>query len=73
MSQEPDYVPRSIRLADFIVVFAGLFHNIISAFHAFSEEILEVATYNAIRETQVNKAWENFATDLEKMEDGNGY
>lgn len=43
-----------------------------SAFHAFSEEILEVATYNAIRQTQVNKAWETFAQDLEKMEDGNG-
>ena len=72
MQQEPDYVPRSIRLSDFFVVLAGLFHNIMSAFHAFSEEILEVATYNAIRQTQVNKAWETFAQDLEKMEDGNG-
>ena len=58
--------------SDFIVVFAGLFHNIMSAFHAFSEEILEVATYNAIRETQVTKVWENFAQDLEKMEEENG-
>lgn len=72
MKQQDDYVPRSIRIADFIVVFAGLFHNVMSAFHAFSEEILEVATYNAIRQSQVSKAWENFAQDLEKMEDGNG-
>lgn len=72
MKQQDDYVPRSIRIADFLVVFAGLFHNVMSAFHAFSEEILEVATYNAIRQTQVNKAWENFAQDLEKMEEENG-
>ena len=72
MKQQDDYVPRSIRIADFLVVFAGLFHNLMSAFHAFSEEILEVATYNAIRQSQVSKAWENFAQDLEKMEDGNG-
>ena len=72
MDRQDDYVPRSIRRADFFVVFAGLFHNIISALHAFSEEILEVATYNAIRQTQVNKVWESFTQDLEKMEDGNG-
>jgi len=72
VKQQDDYVPRSIRIADFLVVFAGLFHNVMSAFHAFSEEILEVATYNAIRQTQVNKAWENFAQDLEKMEEENG-
>jgi hypothetical protein len=72
VKQQDDYVPRSIRIADFLVVFAGLFHNLMSAFHAFSEEILEVATYNAIRQTQVSKAWENFAQDLEKMEEENG-
>lgn len=72
MKQEPNYVPRSIRLADIGVVFAGLFHNVMSAFHVFSEEILELTTYNAIRKTEVNKAWEDFTQDLEKMEDGNG-
>ena len=72
MSKEPNYVPRSIRLADIAVVFAGLFHNITTAIHVFSDEILELVTYNAIRKTEVSKAWEDFAQDLEKMEDGNG-
>lgn len=72
MKKEPNYVPRSIRLADIGVVFAGLFHNVMTAFHVFSDEILELATYNAIRKTEVTKAWEEFAQDLEKMEDGNG-
>ncbi len=72
MSKKPNYVPRSIRLADVFVVFAGFFHNIMTAFHVFSDEILELATYNAIRKTEVNQAWEQFTVDLETMEDGNG-
>ncbi len=72
MSKKPNYVPRSIRLADVLVVFAGFFHNVMTAFHVFSDEILELATYNAIRKTEVNQAWEQFAQDLETMEDENG-
>ena len=72
MKQEPDYVPRSITLHDVFVVFAGFFHNITAAIHMLSEEVLDLATYNAIRKTQVNKAWESFSQDLETMEDNNG-
>ena len=72
MKKEPDYIPRSIRLADIGVLFAGLFHNIMSAIHVFAEELLDLATYNAIRKNQVNQAWEQFAQDLETMEDPNG-
>jgi hypothetical protein len=72
VQQDPDYVPRSVRLADVLVVFAGFFHNLVVALHTFAEEILDVATYNAIRNAQVNKAWEQFAQDLETMEDNNG-
>jgi hypothetical protein len=72
VSKKPNYVPRSIRLADILVVFAGFFHNVMTAFHVFSDEILELATYNAIRKTEVNQAWEQFAQDLETMEDENG-
>ena len=72
MKKEPNYVPRSIRLADVLVVITGFFHNLVSAFHVLTDELLELATYNAIRKTEVNKAWEEFTQDLEKMEDGNG-
>jgi len=72
VSKKPDYIPRSIRLADIGVLFAGLFHNIISAVHVFAEELLDLATYNAIRKNQVNQAWEQFTQDLETMEDPNG-
>ena len=72
MNKKPNYIPRSIRLADVFVVFAGFFHNIMTAFHVFSDEILELATYNAIRKTEVSQAWEDFTQDLETMEDNNG-
>jgi len=72
VKKEPNFVPRSIRFADFFVILAGFFHNLITAFHVFSDEILELAKYNAIRKNEVNQAWEDFTLDLEKMEDGNG-
>jgi len=72
VKEKPDYIPRSIRLADLAVLFAGLFHNIMNAMHVFAEELLDLATYNAIRKSQVNKAWEEFTVDLETMEDPNG-
>ena len=72
MKKEPNYVPRSVRLADVFVVFAGFFHNIVTAFHVLSDEILELAKYNAIRKAEVSQAWEDFTVDLETMEDPNG-
>ena len=67
MKKEPDYIPRSVRLADLAVLLAGLFHNLVSAIHMFAEEVLDLATYNAIRKNQVNQAWEQFTVDLETM------
>ena len=72
MNKDEDYVPRSITLFDVMVVIAGFVHNLTAAFHMLTDELLELATYNAIRKTQVNKAWESFTQDLEKMEDNNG-
>ena len=69
MSKKPNYVPRSIRLADVLVVFAGFFHNLVTAFHVFTDEILELATYNAIRKNEVNQAWEDFTQDLETLQE----
>ena len=72
MKREPNYVPRSIHLSDVLVVIAGFFHNLVTAFHVLSDEILELAKYNAIRKNEVNQAWEDFTIDLETMEDNNG-
>jgi hypothetical protein len=62
-------VPRSVHFADFLVIFAGLLHNILSAIQAFTEELMEIAVYNANRNSEVSKVWEKFSNDLEKIEE----
>jgi hypothetical protein len=37
-----------------------------------ASEILDLAVYNANRKTKVSRVWEQFTSDLEKMEDNNG-
>lgn len=72
MDDEQDYVPRSITLADFLVVISSFAVNILRAVEALASEILDLAVYNANRKTKVSRVWEQFTSDLEKMEDNNG-
>ena len=72
MDEEQDNVPRSITLADFLVVITSFFVNIIRSFEALETDNLDVAIYTANRKTKVTRAWEQFTSDLEKMEDNNG-
>ena len=72
MDDDKDYVPRSITLSDFLVVISGFAVNIIRAVEMLASEILDLAVYNANRKTKVSKVWEQFISDLEKMEDNNG-
>jgi len=72
VDEDKDYVPRSITLADFLVVVSGFAVNIVRAFEMLTSELLDLAVYNANRKTKVSKVWEQFTSDLEKMEDNNG-
>ena len=70
---EEDKVRRPVRLADFLVVGAGFIHNLTSAFDVFTEELMQLAIYNANRETELNNVWEKFSSDLETItEDEDG-
>ena len=62
-------VPRPIHFADFLVTIAGFAHNIASSVQTLTEEIMEIAIYNANRNSKVNKAWEQFTNDLEKIQE----
>ncbi len=62
-------VPRSVTPADFLVVAAGLLHNLASSIHAFTEDLMELATYNAVRQNKIKSVWEQFTNDLETMEE----
>ena len=72
MDDDSNNVPRSITLSDFIVVITGFLLNLVRAVEMLASEILDLAVYNANRRTKVSKAWEQFAQDLENMEDNNG-
>jgi len=72
VDEDRDYVPRSVTLADFLVVLSGFFVNIVRAVDMLASELLDLAVYNANRTTKVSRVWEQFTQDLEKMEDPNG-
>jgi hypothetical protein len=62
-------VPRPVHSADFLVALSGLVHNIASSVQTFTEELMEIAIYNANRNSKVNKVWEQFSNDLETIEE----
>jgi hypothetical protein len=72
VDEDKDYVPRSVTFADFLVVISGFAVNIIRAIEMLTSELLDLAVYNANRKTKVSRVWEQFTSDLEKMEDNNG-
>ena len=70
---EEDKVRRPVHLADLLVIGAGFLHNITSAIDVLTEELMQLAIYNANRETELNNIWEKFSSDLETIqEDDNG-
>lgn len=66
---DEDQVPRSVSPADFGVAFASLAHNLASSLHSFTDDILQIALYHSSRKNKVSEVWEQFAQDLEKMEE----
>lgn len=64
-----DKVRRPVRFADFIVIGAELTYNLMQVLTAATEDLLELSIYNANRKTELNKVWEDFATDLETIQE----
>lgn len=62
-------VRRPVRSADLVVVFAELAYNLSQVVETFFESLLELSIYRANRETEVNKAWEDFTQDLETIQE----
>lgn len=69
MDNDKNFVPRPIHLADILVILAGFFNNIAQSIVVLTEEFLELTVYNANRESKVKKVWEDFANDLEKIQE----
>jgi len=62
-------VRRPVRFADFLVIGAEITYNMMQVFTAAAEDLLELSIYNANRTTELNNVWEDFATDLETIQE----
>lgn len=69
MRNDKDFVPRPVRRSDFVVIFAGLLHNVASSVLTFAEEILEISIYHANQKTKTMQAWEEMTQDLEQLQE----
>ena len=62
-------VRRPVRPADLLVIFAELAYNMMQVFTGLAESLMELSIYNANRKTELNKVWEDFANDLETIQE----
>ena len=69
MINEDDYVPRPVRLLDFIVIGAGFLHNLARSLETLTGELMELSIYHSNQKTQVNRAWEDMSIDLENLQE----
>jgi len=68
-----DEVPRPVRPTDALVIVAEFIYNICQVITNLAESLMELSIYHSNRETKVNKIWDEFAQDLETIqEDTNG-
>lgn len=62
---------RPIRPVDFVQILLDFVQNIIESFLVLFRQLSEIAIYHSGRETEINRAWEEFTTDLEKIQEDN--
>ena len=73
MNNHKDEVPRPVRPTDALVIVAEFVYNICQVITNLAESLMELSIYHSNRETKVNKIWDEFAQDLETIqEDTNG-
>lgn len=66
---DKDYVPRSVRQSDYLVIVTELVFNIFQALTCAAESLMEVAIYKANRETKISRAEDALSQDLEKLQE----
>ena len=64
-----NYISRPVRFLDFVVIGVGFLHNIASSVETLTGELMELSIYQSNHLTQTNRAWEDMANDLEKLEE----
>ena len=69
MMNNNDYVPRPVRLLDFVVIGVGFLHNLAATLETLTGELMEITIYQSNHLTQTNRAWEDMTADLEKLQE----
>lgn len=73
MNNHNNEVPRPVRPTDALVIITEFIYNICQVITTLAESLMELSIYHSNRETKVNKIWDEFAQDLETIqEDTNG-
>jgi hypothetical protein len=67
--KDNNHISRPVRFLDLIVIGIGFLHNIASSVETLTGELMELSIYQSNHLTQTNRAWEDMATDLEKLEE----
>jgi hypothetical protein len=62
-------VPRPVRPTDALVILAEFTYNISQVVATLFESLLELSIYHSNRATKVNKIWNDFAQDLETIQE----
>lgn len=62
-------VPRPVRPTDALVIVTELLFNISQVVATFFESLMELSIYHSNRTTKVNKIWDDFAQDLETIQE----
>ena len=69
MNHDHRDVPRPVRPTDALVIIAEFVYNLSQVVTNLFESLLELSIYHSNRETRVNKIWDDFAQDLETIQE----
>jgi hypothetical protein len=64
-----DEVPRPVRPTDALVILTEFLFNISQVIATFFESLMELSIYHSNRQTKITKVWDNFAQDLETIQE----
>lgn len=69
MHNHNNEVPRPVRPTDALVILTEFLFNISQVVATFFESLMELSIYHSNRQTRVNKVWDEFAQDLETIQE----
>ena len=69
MHNHKDEVPRPVRPTDALVILTEFLFNISQVIATFFESLMELSIYHSNRQTKITKVWDNFAQDLETIQE----